>query len=99
MGGGKIVDSLADLPEGTSWAILEQDSIYVPGDERSRTNPGHGYPAHTKNFVRIYAFDSMADFKATLRKLHEKPGRRTFKAFELKSVRVKTKLVIDIGFE
>lgn len=22
-------------------------STFVPGDERSRTNPGHGYPEHT----------------------------------------------------
>lgn len=25
------------------FAVLVQRSIFIPGDERSRTNPGHGY--------------------------------------------------------
>ena len=30
-----------------NYAIIRTDSIHIEGDERSRTNPGHGYPAHT----------------------------------------------------
>lgn len=33
-----------DVPFGEHFAILQCKSIYTPGDERSRTNPGHGYP-------------------------------------------------------
>ena len=29
------------------YAILKDISVTIPGDERSRTNPGHGYPEHT----------------------------------------------------
>jgi|APSaa5957512535_1039671.scaffolds.fasta_scaffold123738_2 hypothetical protein len=38
-----------DIPEGPHFAVLvyKTDSQHIPGDERSRTNPGHGYPAHT----------------------------------------------------
>lgn len=28
--------------------VFKTHSIYHEGDERSRTNPGHGYPAHTE---------------------------------------------------
>src|SRR3989304_8144426 len=28
--------------------IFKTKSIHHEGDERSRTNPGHGYPAHTE---------------------------------------------------
>lgn len=28
--------------------VFKTQSVYHEGDERSRTNPGHGYPAHTE---------------------------------------------------
>lgn len=41
-----------EVPEGHHYAVLiySRDSIYVPGDQRSREAPGHGYPEHTENF-------------------------------------------------
>ena len=40
------------VPPGTHYAVIvyETTSVHVPGDERSRTCPGHGYPAHTDNY-------------------------------------------------
>lgn len=45
----KKVNKPEDVPVGHHYAIiiLKQNSVTIPGDERSRTNPGHGYPAHT----------------------------------------------------
>lgn len=42
------VEKPAQMPTGEHWAIVifETTSVYVEGDERSRTAPGHGYPAH-----------------------------------------------------
>lgn len=39
-----------DVPDVPHYVVLiySTTSIYVPGDERSRTNPGHGYPEHTE---------------------------------------------------
>jgi len=37
--------------------IIEQVSVYIPGDERSRTHPGHGYPATTETYNSIRWFD------------------------------------------
>jgi len=41
-----------DVPEGHHFAVIifNAGSIQIPGDERSRTNPGHGYPAHTHSY-------------------------------------------------
>jgi len=41
-----------DIPEVPHYAILlfSSESVYFPGDERSRTCPGHGYPEHTETF-------------------------------------------------
>lgn len=45
----KRVKGPNDVPGGPHFAVLiyGSRSIYFEGDERSRTCPGHGYPAHT----------------------------------------------------
>ncbi len=42
----------ADVPEGRHYAIIiyNTESVTIEGDERSRTNPGHGYPEETRTF-------------------------------------------------
>jgi len=41
------VNDPKDIPTGEHYAILFSRSTFVPGDERSRTNPGHGYGDET----------------------------------------------------
>lgn len=77
---GKFVHTADDIPKGEHWAIIEGTSVSIPGDERSRTNPGHGYPEHTENYITYEAFTDKAEFEAVLKKrLNEK--------FRYKSVR------------
>lgn len=38
------------------YAALIEESYYTPGDERSRTNPGHGYPGGTTYYTGIRKF-------------------------------------------
>lgn len=45
-----------DLPPGKHFAIITYITITIPGDERSRTNPGHGYPEHTEVQCSIATF-------------------------------------------
>lgn len=47
----KRIGRPSDFPEGPHLAIIDFGSIYIPGDERSRTHPGHGYPASTETTV------------------------------------------------
>lgn len=35
------------------WAVIKDVTTHHEGDERSRTNPGHGYPAHTTS-AKVY---------------------------------------------
>lgn len=41
-----------EVPKDFHYAILlfDKQSVYIPGDERSRTNPGHGYPGGTEYY-------------------------------------------------
>lgn len=38
-------------PKGPHFAILTFGSVHTAGDERSRTHPGHGYPASSESVV------------------------------------------------
>ena len=56
MNADKYVKRKNDVPTEPHWAILTFSSVYIPGDERSRTNPGHGYPAETKPIVEYEVY-------------------------------------------
>lgn len=63
--------SPSDIPKKEHWAILDFVTVHIPGDERSRTNPGHGYPASERHacqsdrFVALKVSD-VASFKTTV---------------------------------
>jgi hypothetical protein len=57
----------AEVPTQEHWAIITSDSVHIPGDERSRTAPGHGYPAHTTKFISYEVFLDKAVFELELR--------------------------------
>jgi hypothetical protein len=54
-------------------AALIYTSIHIPGDERSRTNPGHGYPAHDVEQISIQEFKDAKEMTAWVKK--ETDGR------------------------
>jgi len=49
-----IVSRKSEFPKEHHLAIIIFDSIHIEGDERSRTNPGHGYPAHDVSCIRYH---------------------------------------------
>ena len=61
--GRMYVHQYSDFPEGDHYAIIEFGTIYIPGDERSRTNPGHGYPASTEKIVRYVVFETKEEWE------------------------------------
>lgn len=56
-----------NIPQGQHYAALlfESQSIYHEGDERSRTHPGHGYPAYTEyiDTTKYIPFENEAKLK------------------------------------
>jgi hypothetical protein len=50
------------------YAAIVKASYYVPGDERSRTNPGHGYPTETVSYHKLVEFDNEDTLKNWLLK-------------------------------
>lgn len=58
----KTATSVSDIPAGSHWAILHFDSVLIPGDERSRTNPGHGYPERTETTSRYVVYTNEVEW-------------------------------------
>ena len=56
------------------YAAFVNDSYHVEGDERSRTNPGHGYPAHNIEYTRVEEFVD----EAAMLKWVERQQKSTF---------------------
>jgi hypothetical protein len=56
------------------YLILEPKSVTIPGDERSRTNPGHGYPEHTVKSFDVHEFET-EDAVIEWMKKHERFNR------------------------
>ena len=40
------------------YLLIDSVTVHIPGDERSLTNPGHGYPAHTETYPKLKWFDT-----------------------------------------
>lgn len=70
----KRVAKKDDVPKGHHYAVLiyKSDSVYIPGDERSRTNPGHGYPARNETFESFehYVTEDKVEWEDFVKSLH-----------------------------
>jgi hypothetical protein len=51
------------VPSTPHFAAIVFSTIYIPGDERSRTNPGHGYPASSEPVVNYIVFESREEME------------------------------------
>jgi hypothetical protein len=60
-----VTDPLS-IPEGEHWAIIRGTSTFVPGDERSKQYPGHGYPEHTEHHISYQVFFDEKKFQEEL---------------------------------
>ncbi len=93
-------ESVTDIPPESHWAILDFSSISIPGDERSRTNPGHGYPAHSKTTICYTAYLSKESWEAEIQKrmtADRRFQRDDWKAIVVQVPVIRTKVSVEIG--
>ena len=78
------------LPEQEHWAIITESSIYIPGDERSRTNPGHGYPESSFTYT---VYEYFTDYSKLEEKVKTLIKRNTiFNVIKAIPMKVETKV-------
>jgi hypothetical protein len=81
---------------GEVFAILTPVSTTIPGDERSKTNPGHGYPEHMVQSWDIEVFDSEEDWKADIIRRTGLTFGSPFKAVRMTSPTITTKIEVEV---
>lgn len=84
---------LSDVPQHGHWAIIQTTSVHIPGDERSRTNPGHGYPASTETFITYRAFVSQAEWETEIERLTLRGD--PFRAIVAHHAKVSTRVIVE----
>lgn len=96
------VTKKSEFPTVPHFAILEFTSVGHEADERSKTHPGHGYPAYSEDVCHYYAFTDRNEWIAEIRRRAENDRRDPWGwqwvAFEAgKPVGISVK--IDVGDE
>jgi hypothetical protein len=93
-----FVDSKEDMPKVEHWAIFRFESISIPGDERSRQAPGHGYPAHNEAVVKYEAYFDKAEWEAALLAIESTAfSKPSYMAARIIPANVQVKLKIDVN--
>lgn len=87
--------SLPDIPTGPHFAIIRTTSVTIPGDERSRTNPGHGYPESTETFITYQAFTEREKWEDEIRRLSARPYER-FRALAVTPAQVTASVAVTV---
>lgn len=88
----------SQMPNSPHWAIIQYEQMRIDGDERSRTNPGHGYGAHTVSYVSYQAFLSEEDWKAAVSELATPKygGPKKFMAMYVVPATVTTTISVNV---
>lgn len=78
------------------FAVFVQSSYHVPGDERSRTNPGHGYPANDVHYAEVIKFDDEEQLQAWIEN-EEKRGfsKKVYEAVRCYPLKVTTQVKVE----
>lgn len=89
----KYIHAFSDIPKQEHYAIIQFGSIYIPGDERSRTNPGHGYPASYETTIEMITFTDVDDLT---RWIAQNESKKNWVAVSVTPLNVTKEIKIDV---
>lgn len=94
----KYAHLVADVPNEDHWVIIKNDSVHIPGDDRSRTHPGHGYPESTKNYLSYEVYLTQEKLLEAIKELEEpRYGNRTqYKVLKVTPMSVKKQVSLSV---
>jgi hypothetical protein len=84
---------LSEIPNEPHFAILRTTSVTIPGDERSRSHPGHGYPESTETYITYQVFTDRAKWEEVIR--YETERHSSFRAIYVNPAKVET--IVKVG--
>lgn len=75
------------------YAAVIEESIWIEGDERSKTNPGHGYPGYTHTSHVFREFGSKDELISWIGR--QQPYTK-YRIFEVKELSLVTNTSIEL---
>ena len=84
------------VPKGKHYAIVIFSSYTVPGDERSRQCPGHGYPEHSEDKAEYIAFTDRAEWEAEVQRMSLATYKDNFVALVVDRANVTTEIKVKV---
>lgn len=79
------------------YAAIIMVTEHIPGDERSKQWPGHGYPAHTVERTTIKKFKDLAEVEEYVRREDEsKYGKDNYILIQYEELVVKKTVSLEI---
>jgi len=95
------INNPKEMPTANHYAILVFDtkSVWVPGDERSRTNPGHGYPEHTDTYetFEYWATNSLDTLKQGIALLEQGKDVPKYTVLQATPLSVSTEIKVEVN--
>lgn len=92
------VKKINDIPQEEHLAILVQNeqTVHHEGDERSRTHPGHGYPAYTETITSFdyIPFENIEEVKRWIE--WNKDRKKTYRVITVTPMVVKETVIIEL---
>lgn len=74
------------------YAVIKKETIYTPGDERSRTHPGHGYPESWDTIENLQKFKTEEELKAWI----ERNPNKDYVAIAYQELEITTKINVNL---
>jgi hypothetical protein len=99
------VTKKSDFPTKAHYAIMTFDTLYHEGDERSRTNPGHGYGAYTEEVAHYNAYLDKEEWLKEIKRLAkaylgDRYSQTQWVAFEAgKPITIDIQVIVDTDYE
>lgn len=84
----------SEIPKQYTYAVLVFDSVWIEGDERSRTNPGHGYPGHSEQKLSYILFKNE---EALTEWIRENETRTLYAVLEARQLTVEKTISLKVS--
>lgn len=78
------------------YAALVTKSILIPGDERSRSAPGHGYPEHTETCFELVVFANKLSMEEWVKRSTTGYSKPTFKLIQYEELNYETTVSVKV---
>lgn len=93
----QFVSTKDQFPTEPHWVIMKFTTTHVAGDERSQTNPGHGYPAHTVPNVDYRAYLTEEKLLRAIEDIEKGFGNPTYVVFKSEPLTIEKTLSVSVS--